>query len=126
VVRKTAPAHRCCCCFLLSVQSELDFIAEHRAELKIGFLYKMLDSLEITVLWNRSIYSIQQSTLKKKRHYTPISGRLVTGQLADGKGYFAECGKLSKGNLRKMNADFFCGMKGKVRNETMQNVAETP
>jgi len=25
--------------------------------LKIGFLYKMLDSLEITVLWNRSIYS---------------------------------------------------------------------
>jgi len=47
----------CCCCFLLSVQSELNFIAEHRAELEIGFLYKMLDSLEITVLWNRSIYS---------------------------------------------------------------------
>ena len=40
----------CCCCFLLSVQSELDFVAEHRAELKIGFLYTMLDSLEITVL----------------------------------------------------------------------------
>jgi len=45
------------CCFLLLVQSQLDFIAEHRAELKIGFLYKMLDSLEITVLWNQSIYS---------------------------------------------------------------------
>jgi len=40
----------CCCCFLLSVQSELDFIAEHRAELEFGILYKMLDSLEITVL----------------------------------------------------------------------------
>ena len=40
----------CCCCFLLSVQSELDFVAEHRAELKIGFLNTMLDSLEIAVL----------------------------------------------------------------------------
>jgi len=47
---------RCCCCFLLLVQSELDFVAEHRAELKIGFLNAVLDSLEISVLWNRSIY----------------------------------------------------------------------
>jgi len=37
-------------CFLLSVQSELNFIAEHRVELEIGILYKMLDSLDITVL----------------------------------------------------------------------------
>ena len=35
-----------------------------------------------------------------------------------------ECGKLSRGNLRKFDADFFCGMKGKVRNETMRNVAK--
>ena len=36
----------------------------------------------------------------------------------------AECGKLSRGNLRKIRCGFFCGMKGKVRNETTRNVAE--
>jgi len=41
-----------------------------------------------------------------------------------GKGYFAECGKLSRGNVRKILCGFFCGMKGKVWNETMRNVAE--
>ena len=38
------------CCFVLSVQSELDIIAEHRAELEFSISYVMLDSLKITVL----------------------------------------------------------------------------
>jgi len=42
----------------------------------------------------------------------------------NGNGYFVECGKLSGVICRKFDADFFGGMKGKVRNETMQNVAE--
>jgi len=42
----------------------------------------------------------------------------------EGKGYFAECGKLSRDNLRKFDADFFSRMKGKVQNESMWNVAE--
>ena len=42
-----------------------------------------------------------------------------------GKGYFAERGKLSTGNLRKIQCGFlFCGMKGKVRNKSMRNVTE--
>jgi len=44
-------------CFVLSVPSELDIIAEHRAELEFSISYVMLDSLKITVLWDRSIYS---------------------------------------------------------------------
>ena len=44
-------------------------------------------------------------------------------------GYFAECGlriaESCQGVIcRKFDADFFCGMKGKVQNETMWNVAE--
>jgi len=42
----------------------------------------------------------------------------------NGNGYFVECGKLSGVICRKFDADFFGGMKGKVRNETMQNVAK--
>jgi len=46
-----------------------------------------------------------------------------------GKGYFAECGLRNAESCQwvicgKLNADFFCGMKGKVRNETMRNIAE--
>ena len=37
----------------------------------------------------------------------------------------AECGKFSRGNLRKIRCGFFfCGVKGKVRNESMRNVTE--
>ena len=47
----------------------------------------------------------------------------------DGKGYFAECGLRNAESCqrvicRKFDADFFCGMKGKVRNESMRNVTE--
>ena len=51
------------------------------------------------------------------------------GPTVTGKGYFAECGL---GNAEsclgvicgKIDADFFCRMKGKVWNESMRNVAE--
>ena len=44
-----------------------------------------------------------------------------------GKGYFAECGLRNAESCErvicgKFDADFFCGMKGKVRNESMRNV----
>jgi len=44
-------------------------------------------------------------------------------------GYFAECGLRNAESCQgvicgQFDADFFCGMKGKVRNESMQNVAK--
>ena len=44
-----------------------------------------------------------------------------------GKGYFAACGLRNAESCQrvicgKFDADFFCGMKGKVRNESMRNV----
>ena len=47
----------------------------------------------------------------------------------EGKGYFAECGLWNAESWQgvicgKFDADFFCGMKGKVRNESMRNVAK--
>jgi len=48
----------CCCrCLLLWVQSELDIIAKHHAELKCGVLCVILNSLKITVVWDRSVCS---------------------------------------------------------------------
>ena len=49
--------------------------------------------------------------------------------LKTGKGYFAECGLRNAESCqgvfcKKLKADFFCGMKGKVRHETMRNIAE--
>ena len=46
-----------------------------------------------------------------------------------GKGYFAERGMRNAESCQrviygKFNADFFCGMKCKVRNESMWNVTE--
>ena len=46
-----------------------------------------------------------------------------------GKGYFAECELRNAESCqrvicRKFDADFFCGMKGKVRNESIRNVTE--
>ena len=46
-----------------------------------------------------------------------------------GKGYFAECGLRNAESCQgvicgKFDADFFGGMKGKVRNESMRNVNE--
>jgi len=53
----------------------------------------------------------------------------VTGQLVTGKGYFAECGLRNAESCQrvicgKFDADFSCGMKGKVRNESIRNVTE--
>jgi len=44
-----------------------------------------------------------------------------------GKGYFAECGLRNAESCQrvicgKFDADFLCGMKGKVWNESMRNV----
>jgi len=46
-----------------------------------------------------------------------------------GKGYFAECRLRNAESCQgviygKFNVDFFCRMKGKVRNVSMRNVAE--
>ena len=46
-----------------------------------------------------------------------------------GKGYFAECGLRNAESCQRVicgrfDADFFCRMKGKVRNESMRNVTE--
>ena len=46
-----------------------------------------------------------------------------------GKGYFAECGLRNAESCQrvicgKFDAEFFCGMKGKVRNESVRNVTE--
>ena len=52
------------------------------------------------------------------------------GSWDQGKGYFAECGLRNAESCQrvicgKFDADFFfCGMKGKVRNESMRNVTE--
>ena len=72
-----------------------------------------------------------------------VSGRLraASGQLRTAfsrtapqdttrwKGYFAECRTQNAESYQgvicgKLDADFFRGMKGKVRNESMRNVAE--
>jgi len=52
---------------------------------------------------------------------------LSTVMRCGGKGYFAECGLRNAESCQrvicgKFDADFFCGMKGKVRNESMRNV----
>ena len=52
---------------------------------------------------------------------------LFVCSFGQGKGYFAECGLRNAESCQrvicgKFDADFFCGMKGKVRNETMRNV----
>jgi len=44
-------------------------------------------------------------------------------------GYFAECGLRNAESCQgvicgKFDEDFFCGMKGKVQNESMRNVAK--
>ena len=55
-------------------------------------------------------------------------GRVVFLEVGAGRGILrnAECGmwKVVKGNLRKVQFVFFCGMKGKVLNESTRNVTE--
>jgi len=57
----------------------------------------------------------------------PVRG--LYGLRVRGKGYVAECGLRNAERCQrvicgKFDADFFCGMKGKVWNESMRNVTE--
>ena len=88
-----------------------------------------VSNLEAVVIHDLRDIGVKIPKIRKQIHSVVSVSTRASGKgcVCGGKGYFAECGLRNAESCqrvicRKFDADFFCGMKGKVWNESMRYV----